>query len=183
MTYTTNKISQILTDDFPTSESVVVHFFVEVRKIIESMNKSEQEKFSLIKFYGDWLSHTQKDRIPESIKVIMGKIDQAVPTIEYLNEHQNMWAEYLKFVYMDELREELRNLFDRVNLPKDFINDNIRWLNFAHFLITALIDQPIIDPVPSINRFAFLWVKDNAVIWEIIFNDDRKTFKCSNVIH
>lgn len=178
-----NKISKILIDKFPTSEASVVHFFVEAKKIVEDMSRLEQERFILVTFYRDWLVHTKKAGIPESIKIIMRKLDMAMPSIEYLNNNQVIPIQYLNFVYMIDLRVEIHNLLDNIKLPKDFINDNKRWINFVHFLFNVLVDQPILKPIPSIQHFSFLYTKDQSVIWKIIFNDERKTFNFSYVIH
>ena len=54
-----------------TEECQVVYFFVEIRKLLDRMNRSEDYEY--IRFFCDWVLHTEKTR---NLDIIRDDIDK-----------------------------------------------------------------------------------------------------------
>ena len=66
------KLERFFNERLPfTEEWQIVYLLVEIRKILDRGNN---RKYPLLRFYADWAVHTAKDRINSEIKTIMERI-------------------------------------------------------------------------------------------------------------
>lgn len=156
-------------------EDGVVYFLVEIRKFLDRQRDLNREPlFSILRFYCDWIVHTNKKTITKQILDIMNKIDAFFP----LNpREQAEFSETIPFVYFGELRKELKSFFQIFHFPDNLVKDNEYWFSFAKTLVKVLIDQPILNPTPNILSFNFKYQYKHMVIYLIEFRDQRGRMK------
>lgn len=163
-------------------ECQVTHLFILIRKIIESQDVVDKNKHELIKFYCDWVLHVDKRKIVDSIKDIMNNIDRCIPKdkskIPFIINNK---MPDLRFTYMDNLRKEMKLFFEEININYKALYSDSCWIRVITLLTEFLTNSPIIDPNVNIKSFSFKPANRGAVIWEIVFKDERKIFRGCNV--
>ena len=130
----------------------VVFLLNRVRIIIE--NNSQKDKYELLHFYGNWISHSNIENLPNKI---IDEIENASKT----NRIQDHWM----------LRSELCIFFQEYSLDKSLLNNRDKWYKFSTSLYNILIDTPLI---PKNKSFSFIFNKTNQ--------KENRTFSCSFVI-
>lgn len=166
---------------------------VEIRKIIEkekddNIIKIRESLYPLMKFYCDWIVHSEKDEITAEIEQIMLRIDK-----EYLGrEEVDRKSANINLIYMEELRKEKDYFLGDFGLSKEIIEEE-RWVPFVQLISKVLVDQPInfsnynnknnkkgIKPIHNIESFTFELANNSAAIWSNKFLDDRKEQRFAN---
>ncbi len=147
------KLENLLASHLPFKEEAqVVYFLVETIKILDRDNN---QKYPLIRFYRDWSVHTTKDKITNEIKTIMGEIYKDL-SIQVTNKGINgKKAKIIDFMYMEDLQDELRLFLAEYGLPVLLVVVKENWISFVTLLVKVLEDQPIIKPCKEISSFAF----------------------------
>lgn len=107
------------------TEPRVMYLMVEIRKVLEH----ENQKNTLLNFYGDWIVHTKLDR----------KFANQVFS-EIINE-KSLMAYHIKSFGL--LKNELQIFIDKHNLPKGLLSEH--WIAFRDNLLNILVDTPIIN--------------------------------------
>lgn len=147
----------------------VVYLMVEIRKLLEKVRGLETKKFPLLRFYADWIVHTEKTCITDKIRLYMQKIDKIIP----LKPFMAGFAEYnTDFMEFDELRSEMSDFFRRIGV-KTILCYQFHWANFLSALAYTLVDQPILNPTPSIIKFMFEPTLAGMRMLLVKFNDVR----------
>jgi hypothetical protein len=130
-----------------------VYLLVELRKVLDHVYSGrKQEKFLLLRFYCDWIVHTDKSRHLEHIAPIIKKAyDDVKMRIE-----QGPYAvpgkdAILEFIYMDGLKAEMEEFFTIEQLPLQMFQPG-PWATFVSAIVQILVDQPILNPVPEVPR-------------------------------
>ena len=144
------------------------------------MRESGSNRYKIVRFYGDWIVHTEKKVITPEIKEIMDRIDHEIPA----NHNENMvWRlhqkEAIGFIYMESLKKELKELFKEEDI-NPIILEEPTWTGFVSILVKILEDQPILNPNDSIKLFSFVPSADRCAIWTIQFNDSRGLMNFGN---
>lgn len=183
------KLDSLLSNKIPfKDECEVAYLMVEIRKILDREKSSErkvQDPYQLLRFYCDWVVHTEKDGITPEIEQIMIKIYN-----ELLEHESKGFLSYGKissntdFVYMGELKLQMELFFKEMGLNLKLVR-NENWTPFVALLVGVLVDQPInfvkynkrnekkgILPLHNIKSFAFETSNPNAAIWRITFLDE-----------
>lgn len=144
----------------------VVYLLVEIRKLLD---RDTNPNFLLVRFYCDWTVHTTKERNLGVIKEIVDKIDKC-----YLasSHHPIKDKGIFDFLNMNELKKELRELFDKYTLPKNIFEDD-SWLAFVDILTGVLSDQPILKPKAGIESISLVSFGKGKSTIDIKFNDGR----------
>jgi len=163
-----------------TEECHVVYLMVEIRKVLEG-NEIGNDKYPLLRFYCDWVMHAKKDRITKEIKEIMDRIDRSYTLEDKKRRGKIDFRDNIKFIYMSELRKEMKKFFQDFDLPCDLVKYNDKWLPFLWHITSVLVDQPIVNPINNIVRFSFNHSDKGPVIWMIEFNDERGKCEFGNV--
>ncbi|MDP1722905.1 MAG: hypothetical protein Q8L37_06910 [Candidatus Gottesmanbacteria bacterium] len=147
----------------------VVYLMVEIRKLLDEVRDLETKRFPLLRFYADWIVHTEKSRITDEIRLYMQKVDKTIP----LKPFMAGFAEYdIDFLEFDELRSEMENFFKRIGV-KTVLCEQLHWANFLSALAYALVNQPILNPIPNIVKFVFEPTLKGMRMLLIKFNDVR----------
>ena len=145
-----------------TEECHVVYLMVELRKLLD---REREENFSnsdsLVRFHADWVLHTKKDHITQSMQEIMTKIDNGIDTYPKNGD--------IDFLSMPEFRKELVVLLKKYNLPSSFCKEDDQWLNFINILTQVLSDQPIINPTENIAEYRYIDIGAQGVMANINF--------------
>jgi hypothetical protein len=160
-----DKLNDFLARHSPlTEECHVVYLMVAVRKILEH----EKDKESLLlRFYCDWIVHTEKDRITDDIREMMVAIYKTVKSeIERPYSVQAM-SPVMQFAYMDKLKDEMGKFLADRGIDKALIDSG--WLEFVKILVKVLENQPINKPTTDIKLFSFTPAADQCVKGIIIF--------------
>lgn len=148
----------------------VVYLMVEIRKILDQVREFKPVYYPLLHFYTDWIVHAQKDRITKEIKEYMKKVDKTIPVKPFIEGLADAYDQ--DFLEFDELRTEMSGLLNEMTAPT-FICEQFHWANFTAALAYALIDQPIIKPIPTIDEFVFKPAPIGLRRLQITFNDVR----------
>lgn len=167
-----DKLNDFLVRHSPlTEECHVVYLMVAVRKILEH----EKDKESLLlRFYCDWIVHTEKDRITDDIREMMVEIYKTVKNeIERPYSVQAM-SPVMQFAYMDKLKAEMEKFLTDRGIDKTLIDTG--WLEFVKILVKVLENQPINKPTGDIKLFSFTPAADQCVKGIIIFEQPIKGY-------
>jgi hypothetical protein len=173
-----SKLHSLVLNRQPFSEeSQVVYFMVEIRKILERECGEETNlSYPLIKFYCDWVLHTEKTKITPEIKEIINRIDSEIPVIGEVADRQQI-SQALSFIRMSELAEELKRFFYNFGIPPTTI-DEPNWTSFVKLLISILVDQPIILRDGNIKSFSFILTGQGEASWFIEFKESVNKHDC-----
>lgn len=168
------KLNRFSIDHSPvTEECQVVYFMVQLRKILEHENHhSLTGKFTYLHFFCDWIVHTKKTRITDSMREVMEKIFSDVKAqIENPMgiKGQGERIEVMKFAYMERLYDEMILFLEGHGISLKIIEDD--WLAFVDHLIKVLESQPILKPTNDITSFTFLPAASGCVRGQINFEE------------
>lgn len=175
----TTKLNKLLLDKEYSKENEITYLMVETRKLLEIM---KDKSYPLLRFYCDWTLHYRKDKITPDIKQIIKRIDESIPkdtskyaVLSILNRAN------INFIYMKELQKELKLFLKQINLPLDLVGNKNEWISFVKALTKILANQPIMNPIDSIESFSFVPAREGATIWIIKFKDERGECKFGNI--
>lgn len=178
------KIRNFLIENDPfKKECCIVYLMVEIRKLLDRIRESgNNNPYPWLRFYCDWTLHTSKNKITPEMEEIMKKVDEFIPkektrypAIASTNQPD------IRFVYMDQLREEMKNFLTDFDLPKNIVTEEEKWISFVSLLVQVLVNQPIINPTENIESFHFEPSNFGSVIWGIQFKDERGYWRSANV--
>ena len=157
-------------------ESLVVHFMVLSRKLLDRLKARGHKDYSVVRFYADWCVHTEKDRLTSTIKAAMRQIEKALTEKEEdFNWHA--WNEHVNFIQFTEFRRELVSLLSHESqLSTDAIDEPEMWQAFVSSLVGVLVDQPIKKPSKAIEYFCFRPSPAGRVTWAIKMSHHPKEF-------
>lgn len=162
-----NKIKKTLNGSIE-EECQVVYLMVEIRKLLDRDNNS---KYPLLRFYCNWVVHIDKDRITPEMKNIMEEIYQGI-ILKMKNPKTSMKTKVIDFLYMEDLKLDMKSFFREYELSIQLIIDKKQWLSFVILLTNILIDQPINYPLENISFFSFYPASDGCVRGEIRFKKE-----------
>ena len=127
---------------------------------------SQNDKYSYIRFFCDWVLHTEKTRNLDAVREDFFKIaldieEQEKKTIIQLimEENKKPIAEFVDFV---KLRKQLEILFKKNNINTDLIIGDYNWHSLRNLLFRILANQRIDfknSPVRGIKSLNFIEVR------------------------
>lgn len=150
----------------------VTFLFSELGKCIET----DAVEYKTLKFYRDWLLHSQKNRFHLEMKQYIKEIfEHAVKHIK--NPIQLQYSRKVsELVYFNELKKDIQQILSNKNLPKKILEEET-WLNLIRVLVKLLENQPLVNPIQEVNSIVFSPSSEGAVILYINFANpvlDRK---------
>ncbi len=164
----TKKVTALLGTGF-TDESQVVYLMVETRKFIDHI--SGGTTYPVLKFYADWCVHTKKDKITLEIKALSEKMyAHAVATIMSQGVVAADSSPIKDFVYMEDLKIELKSFLQNNGLPTGLVDDKKNWVQLVSLLVKVLEEQPIINPCSEVKTISFEPANENCVAVTMVFN-------------
>jgi hypothetical protein len=143
------KLGRFLSGSSNSEEAKVTYILVEIRKILDHAY-DKQKEFSLLRFYCDWIVHTEKTRGLAHIAPVVQKVFDDVKTQIQQKPFSGNSA-ILDFIYMDGLRNEMEGLFKKEGLPLNLFQKD-SWISFLATMVQILTDQPILNPIPDVSR-------------------------------
>lgn len=150
-----------------TEECHVVYLLVEIRKILDREN---DKKYPLLKFYADWSVHTKKDHITNEIRGIMNTLFKGIS--DHIRHGGDVHLEkVVQFIYFENLRIEMRDFLREYTL-NTIITYRNNWLIFITLFTGILVNQPIVKPCLDIKRFEFDLAAKGSVTARITFTKD-----------
>lgn len=179
------KLNSLLIEHVPFIEEYqIVYLLVEIRKILDRENNI---KYPLLRFYCDWSVHTAKDKNTPEMRAIMEEI-----YIDISNKLTNPEAliptgptKIIEFVYMEDLQKELYSFLDEYRIHKSWVIDKDDWISFVSVLVNILTDQPINNPCPGIQQFCFLPAAVGSVGGAVYFTNkinNNESYNFGNVL-
>lgn len=170
------KIDDFLKSKLPFDEECqIVYCLVEIRKILD---RDDNRKYPLLRFYCDWSVHTAKDRITKEMKRIMEKMYKDI--YNSIINPKLPAEELVNFIYMNSLQDEVGKFLYEYALPTDLVVNRDYWLSFVSYLVQILSDQPINKPCKEISTFQFLPVRQGSVRGVVVFSnpiDEQRYFE------
>lgn len=149
------KLDRFLRGSALDPEARAVYLFVEIRKILDHAYDKKGD-YTLLRFYCDWIVHTEKSRNLEHIAPLVEKAYAGVKAEmergPYPPPDRSPVGE---FIYMDALQKEMMSLFGKEGLPGDLF-DKQRWAGFVAATVQVLIDQPILEAIPEVPRLVLI---------------------------
>ena len=133
--------------------------------------ETRKDKYSLLMFYCNWALH---------IKISKASSIRAVKT--FLDGAENNDDKALAFFNFESLKEELKIFLIDFSLPKEIVENNMKWGDFTNLLREILLDTPIITPTDSIEKFSFkrsfrgILAKPN-IYWSIEYTENDHDYK------
>lgn len=161
------KLSAYLKKDIPiNSEAEALYFLVEIGKILE---RDQNIKFPLIKFYRDWACHPRKDRKIQEVLDIVQNI--------YKDAKNHMQSPYglgkpvaiLDFTNGDHLNKQMKMFLAEYGLLGDNLLSDKNWKWFASMLCNVLAEQPLYLKSEGVEYIEFLPVVQGAVGVKVVF--------------
>ncbi len=160
-----DKLNTLLSRHLPfTEEFHVIYLFVEIRKILDRDNN---RKYPLLRFYCNWCVHTDKDSTAEMEAIMQDIYRDVVAVIQNPVLGSNK-AKIVGFLYMEDLQVEMEKFLKEYDLPHSLIGKE-NWLALVALLVRVLADQPINNPCSEITCFLFLPAADGCVLGRIDF--------------
>jgi len=149
-----------------TEECQVMYLLVEIRKVLDQNKKS---RYPILRFYCDWSVHAEKNRITKEIKKIMVDIYHNVKREIQKPMSRSSKAKTNDFIYMKDLRVEMKKFLHEYKLLGLFTPDGNNWLEFIKLLVKILTEQPIRKPCSYIKMFEFLPATEGCVWFRVDF--------------
>lgn len=144
-------------------EDQVVYVMVELRKLLDRLgDKGDGSKYPLIRFYSDWVVHTEKDIITSAMKNVLHQVE------ERLDPHPK--EDDVSFLLLPEFRNEMIALFEKYGFNNSLF-ESLRWKEYVISLTQVLADQPMIEPTRRIKEFRYITRDKNHLSVSIDFND------------
>ena len=162
-----DKLNTFLEKHMPfTEECHVFYLLVETRKVLDRENN---HKYPILRFYCNWSVHTDKDSTKEMeaiMKDIYGDIEKQIANPALVGMGGK--TKVIGFMYMEDLQAEMGKFLQEYQLPTS-LTEKINWLEFVKLFVKILADQPINTPCANIKQFAFLPAADGCVSGKIDF--------------
>jgi hypothetical protein len=140
--------------------------FSEIRKMIEAGGN----QYKTLKFYCDWLLHTQKDKFHPEMKQYIKEIYEFA--VKHIIHPMNF--EYAKkigeLIYFEELKKDLDKILSDKGMPKKIL-DGENWLNLIRVIVKLLEDQPLMKPIFEVKSIVFAPSAEGAAILFINFSE------------
>jgi len=152
-----------------TEECHVLYSLVEIRKVLDRENN---RKYPILRFYCNWSVHTDKDSTRE-MEAIMKDIYQDIekqianPALVGMSGKTKV----IGFMYMEDLQSEMTKFLQEYQLPTP-LTEKHNWLEFVKLFVKILSDQPINTPCAEIKQFAFLPAANGCVRGKIDFTQN-----------
>jgi len=100
-----------------------VYLMVEVRKILD--HAYQKNDFTLIRFYAEWFLHTEKSRNLQHIEPVIRSVYEGIKTqIKNFPLSSPEKLPVISFMEMEDLLDEMRQLFQNENLPSNIFEIN-----------------------------------------------------------
>lgn len=163
------KLKSFLTKQPFTEECRVVYLMMEFRKILDHAYDRNKD-FTLLRFYCDWLVHTEKSKISDSIKIIIEKLYEEIKfQIETGSPGLKGDTLIVGFIYMEDLKKEILEFLSKENLPLDLCTNEDFWVNFIKNIVGVLVDQPILKPTRDVSAIVLLPATPGCISGHIYF--------------
>jgi hypothetical protein len=175
-----DKIASLFSKNIPfQDEAHIVYLLVQTRKLLE---REQNYKYPVLRFYCDWSVHTKKDKITPAIKNIMERIYEEMQKREMaIQEGGGIVSRKnsISFLYMDGLKKEMEKFLDEYNISKKLLENN-NWKSFLDLFVKILIDQEVFNPCEGIEYFKFLPSNNNSPIkwkWAVKYKIEDAKFE------
>jgi len=113
------KLATFLSTESISDETRIIYLLVELRKVLDHAYNKKTD-YLLLRFYCDWVVHTEKTQHVDHIASVVQKVyDGVKDQIEKSPYPLSGRAPIAKFIYMDELKSQMESLFKKENLPSN----------------------------------------------------------------
>ena len=149
-----------------TEECHVSYLLVEIRKVLDRENN---HKYPILRFYCNWSVHTDKDSTQEMeaiMKDIYRDVEKQIANPALVGMGGK--TKVIGFLYMEYVQAEIEKFLQEYQLPIS-LTEKSNWLEFVKLLVKILADQPTNTPRADIKQFAFLSAADGCVRGRIDF--------------
>jgi hypothetical protein len=113
--------------------------FVLARELLESDERGST--YPTLKLYGDWALHSKLDR--RNAKNVLCRVNELLAA-DASGERVDFVIEVSKFLGVEKLRAELRELLRSNRLPTFLVDSDLNWNRLVSKFLTSLRDKPLI---------------------------------------
>lgn len=161
-----NDLRDLLAELPFTKKQQAAFLFLETRKLLERTDRLKTDAY--IKFFCDWIMHTEKTYNLDVIRADFDKIaadmesQEKKPIVRLIAEEER--HPFAKFVSFAKLRDELNELFSKNGITDNLTTDDTNWCSLRNIAFRILADQPIDfgdKPVRGIRSFSFNEVRND----------------------
>lgn len=137
-----------LLEELPfTKEHQIVYLFVQLRKLQDRLNSTEESKY--IRFFANWIVHTQIDR-KNTLEIVRDDFDKIALDLESQNAKtiiqlisEGAPHPFAEFISLLQLKSEVQNFFIRNGISKNLTEVDTHWNSLRNLLFRILSDQSI----------------------------------------
>lgn len=140
-------------------EADIVYLLVEIGKYLEARlgetTFAEVKKYPLLRFYRNWAVHAKLDDTKPA-NPLPDELQNA--SVYWLEREDTAFAKELvsKAITPERLRNELRKFLTANSLDRTLVEDDARWVDFLHALLSVLSDVPLLfSASPPLESFVF----------------------------
>jgi len=151
-----NKLNKFLKDHDPIIEEChIIYLLVEIRKILDR-SEGNINRLPILRFYCDWVLHTEKSRKLNVIAPIVKGIEDTILSGHKFSNGLFLPSgdSHIKFIYKEELQKSMNEFFCDYGLPTNIFSKE-KWEKFVFTLIQVLIDQPLVLNGEQITSMCF----------------------------
>lgn len=158
------KLKTLLSKDFP-NESETVHIFSLIRKEIESISKSEAEKFNYLKLFADWTLHIEISRSHIGF-LLVNTIGETLEKMK--SSDTDAVIKEISKSLINEFRSQLDNFLSKYSLPRKVIK-NSDWLNILQNVLEIIAVHKVIANPDNLRKITLseskpeTWIESVAV--------------------
>jgi len=165
------KIERIIRTPLP-SESDINHLFTLIRKLIERLRGSDKRNFALLKFYCDWVLHSEIDKSSEGAMIIE-RVHAIINDHMRRNDSGQIPADLTAALSLNEVRSQLNNLLQLSEPGIGLSVDNEQWRVIIIQLVEIISHCPLrIDKskwwlTEILDKITAKPIKDKAIVEEV----------------
>ena len=155
------KLKELLPENIKSSiyREKISEILLLIRNLIESDKRYD---FSIIKFYCNWILHSQKNRTSAKMKSL------------FKEALKNEDSFVQRFLEARDLRSELKKFFEVFKLPKILIDDAIFWQALKSEIFCKVVNRPIVKPISEIAEIRFFNCADFCLFFAIRYSKKKK---------
>ena len=126
----------------PCSEAEVVYVLVEVRKFLERGGKAQEEQYSTLKFFCDWILHVELCRT--GARMALERLDAEIGASRGINPLEvGPSSELYRLMSLEPLREEIKRFCSENELPADWAINPTTWKECMRLYGHVVLDCPL----------------------------------------
>lgn len=136
------KIEKIIIKKEEIDEANICYLMILIRRILDKMPQSDQNQFLTLRFFCNWIAHTEITNSNTGLR-ILAKINDTLVTIKNSKDLIEIQTKMSNAIGFSVLRKELKLFFQKINIADTLVSTNNIWAVFVNNLIEIILDIPL----------------------------------------